>query len=104
MNNQIKNPKVETPKGIELNEKDYITSLLSSLKDMEKNYCIAMTEASCEQLYNQHLEAFLNIASLQREVYEIMFQKGWYILEKAETTKIQEKHKTLNQELTDLKA
>lgn len=105
MNNQeIKNPKVETPKGMELNEKDYITSLLTCLKDMEKNYCIAMTEASCEELYNHHLEAFLSISSLQRKVYEIMFQKGWYILEKAEATKIQKKHQTLNQELTDLKA
>ena len=29
MNNQIKNPKMEVPKGMNLNEKDYLNSLLS---------------------------------------------------------------------------
>lgn len=51
MADQIKNPKTEVSKGMSLNEKDYLTSLLTSLKNMEKNYCIAMTEASCEELY-----------------------------------------------------
>ena len=76
MNNQIKNPKTEVPKGRNLNEKDYLNSLLSCLKDMEKNYTIAMTEASCESLYQQYLETFLRIADLQRETYELMFRKG----------------------------
>lgn len=104
MNNQIKNSKMEVPKGMNLNEKDYLNSLLSCLKDMEKNYTIAMTEASCESLYQQHLEAFLRIADLQRETYELMFQMGWYILEKADQKKIQDKYSTLNQEFTDLKS
>ena len=104
MNNQIKNPKTEVTKGMNLNEKDYLNSLLSCLKDMEKNYTIAMTEASCESLYQQHLETFLRIADLQRETYELMFQMGWYILEKADQKKIQDKHSTLNQEFTDLKS
>ena len=104
MNNQIKNPKTEVTKGMNLNEKDYLNSLLSCLKDMEKNYTIAMTEASCESLYQQYLETFLRIADLQRETYELMFQMGWYILEKADQKKIQDKHSTLNQEFTDLKS
>lgn len=104
MNNQIKNPKTEVPKGMNLNEKDYLNSLLSCLKDMEKNYTIAMTEASCESLYQQHLETFLRIADLQRETYELMFQMGWYILEKTDQKKIQDKYSTLNQEFTDLKS
>ena len=43
-NNQIKNTKVEVPTGISMNDKDYINSLLSCLKEMVKNYSIAMTE------------------------------------------------------------
>ena len=35
-NNQVCNPKVEVPTGISMNDKDYLTSLLSCLKDMEK--------------------------------------------------------------------
>ena len=104
MSSQIKNPKTEVSKGMSLNEKDYLTSLLTSLKNMEKNYCIAMTEASCEKLYQKHLETFLNISATQREVYELMFLNGWYVLEKAESNKIQDKYQTLNQDLNDLKS
>ena len=53
-NNQISNPKKEVPKGIGMNDKDYITKLLSCLKEMEKNYVVAMTEASNENLYNKY--------------------------------------------------
>ncbi len=104
MSSQIKNPKTEVSKGMNLNEKDYLTSLLTSLKNMEKNYCIAMTEASCEELYQKYLEIFLNISATQREVYELMFLNGWYVLEKAESNKIQDKYQTLNQDLNDLKS
>lgn len=103
MNNQIKNTKTEVPKGMNLNDKDYLSNLLSCLKEMSKNYAISMTEASNENLYNNYKETFLTISSLEREVYELMFKNGWYILEKADTNKIQDKYNTLNQELSDLK-
>lgn len=102
MNNKINNPKTEVPSGISLNDKDYCNSLLSCLKEMEKNYVIAMSEASNESLFQKYNNIFQTIASLQREVYELMFSKGWYSLEKAETQKISEKHQMLNQELQSL--
>lgn len=102
--NQIKNPKTEVCKGISLNEKDYLNSLLSCLKELSKNYTILLTEASNETLYQTNLEIFLNISSLQRKVYELMFKNGWYQLEKEDTNKISSKYQMLNQELSDLKA
>ena len=101
-NNKITNPKTNVPTGIEMNEKDYITCLITTLKEMSKNYCQAMTEASNEHLYKSYLSIFNEISSLQREVYELMFQNGWYSLETAETTKINEKYNTLSQEYQDL--
>lgn len=95
-NNQISNPKKEQPAGMSLNEKDYITSLLSRLKEMEKNYTIAMTEASNESLYQRYLEIFSSIATLQRETYEVMFRNGWYVLEKKEANKINQKLQQLS--------
>ena len=102
MNNQISNPKVEVPTGISLNEKDYITCLLTTLKEMSKNYVVAMTEASNESLFNVYREILEKVSELQREVYEIMFRKGWYILEKSDTNKINNKYQTLLQEYNDL--
>ena len=103
-NNQICNPEKQVPTGIELNEKDYMNSLLTCLKEMSKNYTVAMTEASNETLYNQYKNIFDSIISLQRETYELMFRYGWYKLEKAETQKISDKFTTLSQKLQDLNA
>ncbi len=100
--NKISNPKTEVPTGIQLNDKDYVTCLLSSLKDMEKNYVIAMSEASNESLYQKYEKAFLEIATLQRKTYKIMFKKGWYCLEKAPQQKINEKLNTLSTEYKNL--
>ncbi len=104
MNNQIANPKVEVPTGISCNDKDYINSLLSCLKEMSKNYVIAMNEASNESLYEKYKEVFLVLTSLQREVYELMFRKGWYSLENVDTQKISQKSQMLSQEYQDLNA
>lgn len=101
-NNQISNPKTEVPKGTGINDKDYMNSLLSCLKEMVKNYAIALTEASNETIYNEYKTMFDNYSNLQREVFEIMFRKGWYSLEKAETMKVNNKYQTLNQEFIDL--
>ena len=102
MNNKISNIKQEVPTGIKLNDKDYATALLSCLKEMVKNYSVSLTEASNEILYNEYKTMFDEYTSLQREVYELMFRKGWYSLEKAESQKIDSKYQMLNQEFNDL--
>ena len=79
-----------------------MNSLLSTLKEMVKNYAIALTEASNENLCNQYKEMFDTYLDLQREVFEIMFRKGWYSLEKAEANKINNKYQMLKEELTNL--
>ena len=103
-NNQINNPKTEVPKGISINDKDYMNSLLSCLKEMVKNYATVLTEVSNETLYNEYKTMFDEYSSLQREVYELMFRKGWYTLEKVEKQKLDTKYQNLNQELMDLSA
>ena len=104
MNNSISNPKTEVPKGTSLNDKDYMNSLLGTLKEMVKNYAVALTEASNEILYSEFKTMFDEYSNLQREVYETMFRKGWYTLEKAEQQKLDSKYQTLNQEFMDLNA
>lgn len=102
MNNKISNEKVSVEGGIELNDKDYINSVLSTLKELVKNYAVSLTEASNEILYSKYKTMFDEYSSLQREVYEIMFRFGWYELEKSDNNKINEKYTMLNQEFTKL--
>ena len=101
-NNMIQNQKVEVPTGLELNDKDYMNCLLTTLKEMTKNYAIALTEISNEELYQEFKELFNEVSLLQRETYELMFQNGWYSVEKAEEQKITNKYNMLNQEFKDL--
>ena len=102
MNNTISNPKTEVEKGIDLNDKDYITSILTCLKELTKNYAVVLTEASNGELYQKYLDIFTSISRLQREVYEEMFRNGWYTLEQAQQLKIKNSYNTLNQEYNDL--
>lgn len=99
---KIQNTKVEVPVGMELNEKDYSTCLLTSLKELEKNYALAMTEASNEWLYQLHRDVFLDIADMQRTVYEAMFLNGWYTLESVSQTKLDEAYNTIETDYQDL--
>ena len=101
-NNKICNPKVEVPTGMELNDKDYISSLNSCLKDMVKNYAMAMTEASNEKLFEIYKGIYMELASLQKETYNLMFRNGWYCLEKSPTLKITQKYDILSQEYQDM--
>ena len=101
-NTKISNPKTEVSDGILLNDKDYISELLTCLKSMEKNMTVAKTEASNENLYTNYQNIYEDISSLQRETYELMFQNGWYELEQAETNTINKKYTMLNQDLTNL--
>jgi spore coat protein CotF len=101
-NNKISNPKTEVPTGKMLNDKDYMNCLLSTLKEIVKNYSTALTEASNEELYNGYKSMFDNYIAMQRDVYELMFRYGWYSLEKAEVQKIDSKIQILNQELSNL--
>ena len=103
-NNQISNPKTEVPKGKSINDKDYMNSLLSCLKEMVKKYATVLTEVSNETLYNEYKLMFDEYSSLQREVYELMFRKGWYMIEQVEQQKLDNKYQTLNQEFVDLNA
>lgn len=102
MDNKISNPKTEVPNTPEMNDKDYITTMLSIEKAMVKDFAVALTEASNTDLYNDYYDMFDEISNMQRQIYNLMFKKGWYSLEKAEESKITQKLNMLEQELPQL--
>lgn len=102
MNNKISNQTTEVPKTNEMNDKDYITSVLSIEKYIVKDLAVAMTEASNNDLYNEYYDMYDEISDIQRQLYNLMFKKGWYCLEMAEENKIMEKLNKLNEEVKEL--
>ena len=102
MNNKISNTKTEVPCTVEMNDKDYLNETLACLKTMQKNYATALTESSNENLYKTYLKIFLKISDIQRKTYELMFQNGWYELEKVENKKLKEKFDMFSKEYNSL--
>ena len=101
-NSTIKNKMVTVPKGIKLNDEDYLNSVLSSFKEMSKNYSIVLTEASNEALYKTLKKQYDSITNMQRSLFEFMFEYGWYSLEKTPKNNLDSKYSTLNTQLKDL--
>ena len=92
---KVSNPKLEVKEGLNLNDLDYMTNLLSTLKAMVKDMTVALTEASNSKIYSEYKNMYEELLKLQRASYELMFKLGWYTLE--ETT--QNKKDTLEKEL-----
>ncbi len=102
MNQKIENPKVEVPETVEMNDRDYINDILETEKNMSDNLSIALNEASNNTLYEEILMLFIETKNAQRELYNMMFKKGWYSLEKEEENKITQKCNELSQKLSQL--
>ena len=100
--NKVGNVEVSVAGGIELNDKDYCICLLSTLKEMQKNYVVAMTEASNEWLFNIYHKMFESFCDMQRKLYQFMFQQGWYQLEAVSNNKLSEKYQMLNDDYKKL--
>jgi spore coat protein CotF len=77
---------------IEMNDKDILTDILISEKNMSNSYSIALNEISNDFLYKPLLNIFTETQRVQRDLFELMFSKGWYQLEKAEKNKIVQKY------------
>ncbi|WP_066304793.1 spore coat protein [Bacillus sp. FJAT-29814] len=82
-------PKVKTP---EMNDRDFLNDGLSTCKYITDSLNIAVREASYSQLHSDLLQMLNETHQSTREMFEVMFQNGWYKLEAAEQQKIDQAH------------
>lgn len=90
MNNKVSNPQVEVPKNSQMNDRDYLNTLLEIEKNMSNNLSIALNEASCDNLFNCEFLLFTEVKGMARDLYNMMFECRWYSLERADKTKLKE--------------
>lgn len=90
-NQQIANPqmgnlpKVKTP---EMNDRDFINDGLSTCKYLTDSLNIAVREASHQHLYKDMLQILNETHDSCRQLFNLMFQLGWYKLEGEQQQKI----------------
>lgn len=80
---KINNEKTQVEETKEMNDLDYLSDILESTKNMVKNYSCALTEASNMTLYKIIYKVFDETSLIQRKLFNLMFEKGWYTLETA---------------------
>ena len=91
-NQKIQNPQVQVPKSPQMNERDFINDMLSTEKYMTDAYTTALHEASHQHLYDDLLMIFTETQQMQRQLFNMMFQKGWYSFEAQDVQKIQQSY------------
>lgn len=101
-NNQVKNEQTQVPETKEMNDQNRLMDLLNTLKNLTNNYSIFLNEASNDHLYNDIIKLFKDIQDMQRELFNLLFKKGWYILEKADEYKINTKHNEYSSKLNEI--
>ena len=101
-NNKVQNPMTEVPQTRDMNDRDYLNDMLETEKNMSVNFTYALNEASNEELFEMIYNMFQNIKQSQRNLFELAFRKGWYSLEKAEDTKINEEYNKLSTSFNEL--
>ena len=101
-NSKICCEEVKVEATLDFNDRDYLNDLLYNEKSLLSNTTTALSEASNEELQENFFEFFSIIDSIQAETYELAWNYGWYILEEAEKTKINQKVKELQKKLDEL--
>lgn len=100
--NTVSNPETEVPKTGEMNDSDYLNDVLSTEKNIDNGYGIAMNEASNKQLFDAIGNICKETKDMTRTLFDLQFKKGWYRLEKADQTKIDTISQEYQQKMNEL--
>ncbi|WP_027416938.1 spore coat protein [Aneurinibacillus terranovensis] len=88
---KIKNPKPSYEpkvKGPELNDRDRINDILATEKYLTDSLNVAVREASHAELHRDIMTILTETHQCARDIYNVMFQNGWYSLEAEEQQKL----------------
>ena len=102
MTSKVKMEETEVEQTQSMTDKDFLYDILSTEKDITTNTVSAITEASNRKLESMFLEIFDYCEAMQRDIYEMYWSNGWYELESAETKKIKEATKKMNDCMNEL--
>lgn len=91
----IKNPKPTSEpqvKGPEMNDRDYLNDILATEKYLTDSFNVAAREASHDTLHRDVMTILTESHQAARDVYNLMFQFGWYTLEAEQQQKVEQMH------------
>jgi len=101
MTNKIQNPSTHVPKTPEMNDRDFINDCLTTEKYLTSSYSVALHEMSHQALYQDLMTLFNETEKCQRDMYDLMFKKGWYSVNAESPQTIQQTYQQFTQYATN---
>ncbi|WAH36395.1 spore coat protein [Alicyclobacillus dauci] len=80
MQNQGQSQNNQTP---QMNDRDYMNDVLSTEKYLSDGFNVAVREASHQGLFQDMMQVLMQTQQNVRDVFDLMYQKGWYKVESA---------------------
>ncbi|MBN6186748.1 spore coat protein [Aneurinibacillus sp. BA2021] len=84
-NNKIANPtspaEQQAQQTPQMTDRDRLNDVLTTEKYLTDGFNIAAREASHESLHRDVMTCLTETQQCARDIYDLMFQKGWYTLE-----------------------
>ncbi|MEF9962553.1 MAG: spore coat protein [Erysipelotrichaceae bacterium] len=77
-------------------DQDIMSELLISLKHLKSEYNLLTQEASNDALYAEATKLYNEISCMQRNVFHLMSEKGWYKMKSETATKISQAYTKLS--------
>lgn len=103
MDNKVQNVKQPVlPDENSFNDEDILQDVLISLKHLSTEYGLLKEEASHKGLVSKIDPIAKEISQMARDSFNLMFEKGWYVLEKQTPQKLNEEYNKFNQKLGQL--
>ncbi|AMA71916.1 Coat F domain-containing protein [Aneurinibacillus thermoaerophilus] len=100
-NNQIANPTAPLQGGQiqqspQMTDRDRLNDILATQKYLTDNFNIAVREASHDALHRDILTCLTETHQCARDIFNLMFQQGWYKLEAEEQQKLDQTYQQFN--------
>ncbi len=88
----IKNPSAHFEKGPVFNDRDRLNDMLATEKWLTDGFNVFVREASHQDLYDDILHILNETHYAARDIFNLMFEKGWYSLHPEQQSHISEHH------------
>ncbi|RAV19900.1 spore coat protein [Paenibacillus contaminans] len=91
-----KSPNEPQVKGPEMNDRDYINDILTQEKYLTSGYNTGLNEMQNPQLHQTIQQILNDVHQSQTQLFNLMFQNGWYKMKAADAQEITQAHTQFN--------
>lgn len=99
---EIKNEKQEISKDECLNDEDLLNDIMLCEKNISNSYSVAINEMSNKYLYKKVIDIFEDTKDIARDIYNLMFSKGWYSITQEDEKNIEKSYTKYSNKLSEL--